>query len=104
MTHIFLDSEFSFGIFMQDHFLFEKPVSPILLAAGMTRDWPDARGVWHNEQKNCLLWINEEDHIRVISMETGGNMFAAFKRFCYCLKKVTSVTIVKIPKQSELYS
>ncbi|KAB1733558.1 arginine kinase, partial [Klebsiella pneumoniae] len=25
-----------------DHFLFDKPVSPLLLAAGMARDWPDA--------------------------------------------------------------
>jgi len=29
-----------------DHFLFDKPVSPLLLAAGMARDWPDARGIW----------------------------------------------------------
>ena len=27
-----------------DHFLFDKPVSPLLLAARMARDWPDARG------------------------------------------------------------
>ena len=29
-----------------DHFLFDKPVSPLLLGAGMARDWPDARGIW----------------------------------------------------------
>lgn len=29
-----------------DHFLFEKPVSPLLLASGMARDWPDGRGIW----------------------------------------------------------
>lgn len=27
-----------------DHFLFDKPVSPLLLASRMARDWPDARG------------------------------------------------------------
>ena len=31
------------GIFL---FLFDKPVSPLLLASGMARDWPDARGIW----------------------------------------------------------
>lgn len=31
---------------LQDHFLFDKPVSPLLTAAGMARDWPDARGIW----------------------------------------------------------
>jgi len=29
-----------------EHFLFDKPVSPLLLASGMARDWPDARGIW----------------------------------------------------------
>ena len=47
-----------------DHFLFDKPVSPLLLSAGMARDWPDARGIWHNDKKNLLVWVNEEDHAR----------------------------------------
>ena len=71
-----------------DHFLFDKPVSPLLTCAGMARDWPDARGIWHNDKKNFLVWINEEDHTRVISMQTGGDMAAVFERFCTGLKKV----------------
>lgn len=31
---------------IDDHFLFDKPVSPLLTCAGMARDWPDARGIW----------------------------------------------------------
>ena len=31
---------------IEEHFLFDKPVSPLLLASGMARDWPDARGIW----------------------------------------------------------
>ena len=75
-----------------DHFLFDKPVSPLLTCAGMARDWPDARGIWHNEKKNFLVWINEEDHTRVISMETGGDMAAVFERFCTGLNKVSCPT------------
>ena len=71
-----------------DHFLFDKPVSPLLTCAGMARDWPDARGIWHNNDKNFLVWVNEEDHARVISMEKGGNMRAVFQRFCDGLNKV----------------
>ena len=62
--------------------MFDKPVSPLLLASGMARDWPDARGIWHNDAKNFLVWVNEEDHTRIISMEQGGNMKAVFQRFC----------------------
>ena len=54
------------------------------------RDWPDARGIWHNEAKNFLVWINEEDHLRVISMEKGGNIKKVFARFCDGLKKFES--------------
>ncbi|XP_041100528.1 creatine kinase S-type, mitochondrial [Polyodon spathula] len=73
---------------IDDHFLFDKPVSPLLTCAGMARDWPDARGIWHNFDKTFLIWINEEDHTRVISMEKGGNMKRVFERFCRGLKEV----------------
>ncbi|KAM9311901.1 creatine kinase U-type, mitochondrial-like [Gastrophryne carolinensis] len=73
---------------IDDHFLFEKPVLPFMTAAGMARDWPDARGIWHNNEKTFLVWINEEDHTRVISMEKGGNMKRVFERFCRGLKEV----------------
>ena len=75
---------------IDDHFLFDKPVSPLLLASRMARDWPDARGIWHNEEKNFLIWVNEEDHARVISMQKGGNMKEVFNRFCDGLAKVES--------------
>ncbi|XP_057305812.1 creatine kinase M-type-like [Hydractinia symbiolongicarpus] len=73
---------------IDDHFLFDKPVSPLLTCAGMARDWPDARGIWHNQDKNFLIWVNEEDHSRIISMEKGGNMRKVFERFCRGLKDV----------------
>ncbi|XP_005300700.1 creatine kinase U-type, mitochondrial isoform X1 [Chrysemys picta bellii] len=73
---------------IDDHFLFDKPVSPLLTASGMARDWPDARGIWHNNEKTFLIWINEEDHTRLISMEKGGNMKRVFERFCKGLKEV----------------
>ena len=34
------------------------------------------------------MWVNEEDHLRVISMEKGGNMKEVFRRFCVGLQKV----------------
>ena len=36
---------------INDHFLFDKPVSPLLCSAGMARDWPDARGSYKKEYK-----------------------------------------------------
>lgn len=76
---------------IDDHFLFDKPVSPLLLASGMGRDWPDARGIWHNDNKTFLVWVNEEDHLRVISMQKGGNMREVFTRFCTGLTKIETL-------------
>uniref|UniRef100_A0A8C0J8F7 creatine kinase n=1 Tax=Chelonoidis abingdonii TaxID=106734 RepID=A0A8C0J8F7_CHEAB len=76
---------------IDDHFLFDKPVSPLLLASGMARDWPDGRGIWHNDNKTFLVWINEEDHLRVISMQKGGNMREVFTRFCTGLTKIETL-------------
>ncbi|XP_032084099.1 creatine kinase M-type [Thamnophis elegans] len=76
---------------IDDHFLFDKPVSPLLLASGMGRDWPDARGIWHNDNKTFLVWVNEEDHLRVISMQKGGNMKEVFRRFCVGLQKIEEI-------------
>jgi len=78
-------------LLIADHFLFDKPVSPLLLAAGMARDWPDGRGIWHNDEKSFLVWVNEEDHLRVISMEKGGNMKEVFRRFCVGLTKIEEI-------------
>lgn len=44
--------------------------------------------VRHNDNKSFLVWVNEEDHLRVISMEKGGNMKEVFRRFCVGLQKV----------------
>ncbi|XP_046860516.1 creatine kinase, testis isozyme-like [Xenia sp. Carnegie-2017] len=79
------------NMLIENHFLFDKPVSPLLTCAGMARDWPDARGIWHNSHKNFLVWVNEEDHIRVISMQKGGNMKEVFQRFCTGLTKVEAL-------------
>jgi len=76
---------------IEDHFLFDKPVSPLLTCAGMARDWPDGRGIWHNDEKNFLVWVNEEDHLRVISMEKSGDIRKVFKRFCDGLTKVEAL-------------
>ena len=51
--------------------LFQEPDSTLLLSSGCGRHWPDARGIFHNEARNFFVWINEEDQLRIISMQKG---------------------------------
>jgi len=77
-----------------EHLLYDKPVSPLLISSGMARDWPDGRGFFVNEEKTLVIWVNEEDHCRIVSMQqgdqgTGGNdMMKVFERFCTTINTV----------------
>lgn len=51
-----------------------------LQAAQASRFWPTGRGIFHNKDKTFLVWVNEEDHLRIISMQKGGDLLAVFKR------------------------
>jgi arginine kinase len=65
---------------IEDHFLF-KEGDKYLEAAGCNRDWPDGRGIFHNEKKTALVWVNEEDQLRIISMQMGAGFLETFTRF-----------------------
>merc|ERR1719183_1682888 len=83
-------SEEEEGSMREDHFLFQEPDSTLLLASGMGRHWPDGRGIFANDQKNFLLWTNEEDHTRIISMQMGAdikNVFTRFVNACNAVEK-----------------
>lgn len=62
-----------------DHFLFKKG-DRFLESAGANRDWPEARGIFHSANKQFLVWVNEEDQLRIISMQPGGNVREVFAR------------------------
>merc|ERR1712168_1748888 len=51
---------------VDDHFLFVSG-DRNLTVAGMERDWPEGRGIFHSEKKTFLIWVNEEDQLRIIS-------------------------------------
>ena len=64
---------------VDDHFLFISG-DKNLIVSGMERDWPEGRGIFHNKEKTFLTWVNEEDQLRIISMQKGGDVKAVFDR------------------------
>merc|ERR1719158_1905389 len=79
--------------------LFQEPDSTLLLASGMGRHWPDARGVFHNNDKSLFVWFGEEDHLRIVSMQGSrstpspvgkdiAGVTARFIRACDAVQKV----------------
>ncbi|XP_026817966.1 arginine kinase [Rhopalosiphum maidis] len=72
---------------IDDHFLF-KEGDRFLQAANASRFWPTGRGIFHNENKTFLVWCNEEDHLRLISMQQGGNLGEVYTRLVTAVNDV----------------
>ena len=72
---------------IKDHFLF-KEGDRFLDAAGLNRDWPEGRGIYHNHDKTFLVWVNEEDQLRIISMQQGGDIKEVFTRLVNAIKSI----------------
>ncbi len=72
---------------IDDHFLF-KEGDRFLESAGLNRDWPEGRGIYHNDDKSFLVWVNEEDQLRIISMEPGGDIARVFTRLALAITEL----------------
>ena len=70
-----------------DHFLF-KEGDRFLEACGLNRNWPEGRGIFHNNEKTFLVWVNEEDQLRIISMQQGADIGAVFTRLSKAAAKI----------------
>lgn len=44
------------------------------------------RGIFHNEEKSFLIWLNEEDHLQIISIQKGGDVGQTLDRLIRGIK------------------
>ncbi|XP_028828639.1 creatine kinase M-type isoform X2 [Denticeps clupeoides] len=72
----------------EERFLYQQ-VPPIeLIKTAVGRDWPDARARWVSNDGSLVVWINTEDHLRLLSSRTDANIQEAFKCICVNLVKL----------------
>lgn len=67
------------------HLLFENK-DTYLSSANFYDDWPKARGCYKTKDETVLVWINEEDHIRVMSLEPQWNIRDVYAKVKTILK------------------
>ncbi len=60
-----------------------------LNAAGISDHWPYGRGMFVSEQEDFLVWVGEEDHLRIMTMQQGGDLNALFGRLHTGLKTLS---------------
>ena len=73
------------------HIMFkDMSADPYLNSAGISCHWPFGRGVYVSEDKGFIVWVGEEDHLRIMCMKTGTCLNDVFDRLQTCLKVMES--------------
>lgn len=62
-------------------------------ACNLNRDWPSGRGIFHNDAKTFLVWVNEEDQLRIISMQQDAGIVEVFDRLCRAVAHFETTSI-----------
>ena len=58
----------------------DMSADPYLNVAGISSDWPHGRGIYISRDEDFLVWVGEEDHLRIMAMQRGGNLNTLFER------------------------
>ncbi|KAM4604482.1 creatine kinase, testis isozyme [Polymixia lowei] len=66
-----------------------KTPSTSQLRTGVARDWPDSRAAWSVcKDGSLVVWVNLEDHLKLVSTRGDANVAEAFKSICINLAKL----------------
>jgi len=65
--------------------LFREPTAIARLASGVAREWPDARGAFLQENREVVIWCNEEEHLHFVATRQGDNLRDAFTHAFGCV-------------------
>ena len=58
-------------------------------SAGINRDYPLGRGIFTSRDKVIRVWVNEEDHLRIIAQSPGGNIAHVFNRLIQMVRALS---------------
>jgi len=54
------------------HIMFKNMANDsFLVDAGIAKHWPHGRGCYVSEDKQVIVWVGEEDHLRIMCMKKG---------------------------------
>ncbi|PCI39430.1 MAG: arginine kinase [Rhodospirillaceae bacterium] len=62
-----------------------------LNSGGISSDWPYGRGMYISAAEDFIVWVGEEDHLRIMAMKRGGDLAALFARLQVGLEKFSAL-------------
>ena len=77
---------------VKDHIMFkDMAADSYLAAAGIASDWPYGRGCYVSGDKQFVIWVGEEDHLRIMCMKKGAILNEVFDRLKAALDVVNGI-------------
>jgi creatine kinase len=64
---------------------------PYLATAGIASDWPTGRGCYVSADRGFIIWVGEEDHLRIMCMHKGTVLNDVFDRLHTAIGVVSSI-------------
>ncbi len=58
-------------------------------AAGINSDFPKCRGIFQSFNKQFMVWVNEEDHLRIIGIKKTADIAKVYNNVCSGLEKLS---------------
>jgi len=87
----FID-EAKYNELVKAHIMFKDMAADSYLnASGISSDWPHGRGCFVSEDKGFIVWVGEEDHLRIMCMKRGTVINDVFDRLKFCIDTVQSI-------------
>eukprot|EP01047_Picozoa_sp_COSAG01_P025411 COSAG01_NODE_1604_length_9754_cov_26.375829_4_plen_274_part_00 len=69
----------------------DMSADPYLLSAGIAQHWPHGRGVYISGDRGFIIWVGEEDHLRIMCMQKGTVLNEVFDRLKGALDVVSGI-------------
>ena len=84
------------------HVMFkDMDADPYLKSDGISSDWPYGRGCWMSDDEQKIIWIGEEDHLRIMVMKKGFLINEVFSELKTMLDLVETLEVCKFAKDDQ---
>jgi len=81
---------------VKSHIMFkDMSEDPYLNSAGISNDWPYGRGCYVSKDKGFIIWVGEEDHLRIMCMKKGFLLNEVFDRLKKSLDVINGIEGLK---------
>jgi len=85
-------NELKYNQLVRDHIMFkDMSRDSYLVEAGIASDWPYGRGCYVSEDRGAIVWVGEEDHLRIMAMKKGHVLNVVFDRLKLLLDTISGI-------------